>query len=219
MTALALLSGGLDSTVAAALYARDLPLEAGLFVDYGQRAAVPERRAARAVAAALGIPLEETESPLLSKLCRNHGLSATAPGSLPEPARGELDDSTAAARSAAAVWVPNRNGLLLSMAAAVAEARGIGVVVAGFNAEEAATFPDNSAEFLAAFNAALRFSTRSGVRVESPTLTMSKVELLTAGRGVGAPIDVSWSCYRAGPEPCGRCESCQRRNRAEDQAS
>lgn len=213
MAGLALLSGGLDSTVAAALHARAEGLDAALFVDYGQRAADPERRAARAVAAALGVPLDETTSPLLADLCRNHGL-AGASGDLPEPADADLDDAAASAASAAAVWVPNRNGLLLSMAAAVAESRGVATVIAGFNAEEAASFPDNGPAFLEAFNASLAFSTRLGVRVVSPTIAMTKAELVTAGRGIEAPIDRSWSCYRAGPEPCGRCESCRRRRRA-----
>lgn len=214
MAGLALLSGGLDSTVAAALHAHREGLDAALFVDYGQRALEPERRAARAVAEHLGVPLDETRSALLVDLCRNHGLSSQAGGELPEPSEAELDDAGAAAASAAAVWVPNRNGLMLAMAAAVAEARGLPVVVAGFNAEEAATFPDNGPDFLEAFNASLAYSTRTGVRVVSPTLSMTKGELVTAGRGVGAPIDLSWSCYRAEPEPCGRCESCRRRARA-----
>lgn len=210
--ALALLSGGLDSTVAAALYrARRGPVPRALFVDYGQRAAAPEARAAHAVAAALGCAVTVAELPLLGAITSTALVNRAASLPQPEPARLEAD----AERSADAVWVPNRNGLLVNLAAAVAEAGNLRVIVVGFNAEEAATFPDNSARFVERLNACLADSTRGRVRVECPTLTMTKLELLAAGRAVGAPIELSWSCYEGGERPCGRCESCRRRQRAE----
>ncbi|HZM00676.1 MAG TPA: 7-cyano-7-deazaguanine synthase QueC [Planctomycetota bacterium] len=214
--ALALLSGGLDSTVAAALYrAQKGPLSAALFVDYGQRAALPEARAASAVAAALGCELRIATLPLLGEITTTALVNRAARLPQPEPARLDAD----AALSADAVWVPNRNGLLVNLAAAVAEAAGLRVVVVGFNAEEAATFPDNGPRFVEHLNACLAESTRGRVRVECPTLAMSKAELLAAGRAVGAPIELSWSCYEGGERPCGRCESCRRRQRAEEGAA
>ena len=213
MTALVLLSGGLDSTVAAALRqaaAGDVAL--GLWADYGQRAAAPERRAALAVGAALGIEVATTRVELLAAETRTALVAREA--ALLTPAPDALDDPVAAAGSAAAVWVPNRNGVLVNLAAALAEARGHAVVVVGFNAEEGATFPDNTPRFVAALNAALADSTAGRVRVECPTLALTKSELVAAGRRVGAPIGLSWSCYEAGPAPCGRCESCRRRDRA-----
>ena len=213
MPALALLSGGLDSTVAAALYVADGgELARALFVDYGQRAVEPEERAARAVAAELGCPLERLELPGLAGATRS-ALVDRARG-LPEPEPEALERDGAA--NADAVWVPNRNGLLLNLAAALAEGGGQEHVVVGFNAEEAATFPDNSAPFLQRLNGALEYSTRGRVAVVAPTLHMDKAELLAAGRAVGAPVDLSWSCYAEGPMPCGRCESCRRRQRAEE---
>jgi 7-cyano-7-deazaguanine synthase len=207
-----LLSGGLDSTVAATLYrARRGPVPAALFVDYGQRAAVPEERAARAVAATLGCALHVVSLPLLGEITSTALVNRAA--RLPQPEPGRLDAD--AARSADAVWVPNRNGLLVNLAAALAEARGLRVVVVGFNAEEAVTFPDNTARFVERLNDCLADSTRGRVRVECPTLEMSKAELLAAGRAVGAPIESSWSCYEGGERPCLRCESCLRRQRAE----
>jgi len=97
----------------------------------------------------------------------------------------------------------------------VAEARELEVVVVGFNKEEAETFPDNSADYLASLNASLVFSTRGRVRIESPTLQMTKAELYAAGRAVKAPLELTWSCYDGGEQPCGACESCCRRARAE----
>jgi len=212
MPALALLSGGLDSTVACALYQADEGVLAkGLFVDYGQRAAIPEERAARAVAESFGMEFERAELPILARITRTALVDTKNP--VPEPDLVTLDET--ASSTADAVWVPNRNGLLLNLAAALAEAEGLEHLIVGFNAEEAATFPDNSAEFVHAVNLALQASTRGMVSVIAPTLHMQKREMLAAGRALGAPLEVTWSCYQGGEIPCGRCESCLRRQRAE----
>jgi 7-cyano-7-deazaguanine synthase len=209
---LVLLSGGLDSTVAAALYrARSGPVALGLCVDYGQRAARREAEAAVAVGAALGFPVQLAGLPLLAEVTATALVARDRPLPQPEPQRIDAD----APGNADAVWVPNRNGLLVNLAAALAEARGLDAVVVGFNAEEAATFPDNSARFVERLNACLEDSTRGRVRVECPTLRLTKAQLLAEGRAVGAPVHLAWSCYEGGTAPCGRCESCRRRQRAE----
>lgn len=213
MRALALLSGGLDSTVAAALWRAEHggAIEA-LFVDYGQRALIPERTAARAVASALAAELTELALPDAIFAGPSGGALLDASRPLPSPDLAAEDQTRS---SADAVWVPNRNGLLVHLAAAVAEGRGLDVVVVGFNAEEAATFPDNGAPFLDALNVGLAYSTRGRIRVEAPCLSLGKAELLAVGREAGAPVELSWSCYGPGPEACGVCESCLRRARAE----
>jgi 7-cyano-7-deazaguanine synthase len=213
MSALALLSGGLDSTVAAALHAaRTGPVALGFFVDWGQRAAVPELAAARAVGAALGFPVLATDLPLLAQITQTALVRRDRP--LPHPGPDRLDADAGA--TADAVWVPNRNAVLVNLAAAVAEARGLSPVIVGFNAEEAATFPDNSARFLEHLNLCLEDSTRGRVSVVCPTLHLTKAELLAEGLRAGAPVHLAWSCYEGGAAPCGRCESCRRRRRAEE---
>ena len=213
ISALILISGGLDSTVAASLYrAAGGVLSWGLFIDYGQRAVEQEERAALAVGKALGVDVLCTAVPLLGALAGNALVDGKQ--ALPHPGLGDLDGPEALA-SADAVWIPNRNGVLLNLAAAVAESYSLEVVVVGFNKEEAATFPDNSSDYLDSLNACFAYSTRGSVRVESPTLEMSKIELYAAGMAVGAPLEVTWSCYDGGERPCGECESCRRRSRAE----
>jgi 7-cyano-7-deazaguanine synthase len=215
MRAVVLLSGGLDSVVAATLATREMTLALALTADYGQRAAAAEIHAARQVAASMGIPHEIVP---LTWVGRVAGDALTTPTkALPQPARADLD-SAAAEQSAAAVWVPNRNGLLINAAAVYAEASDCATAICGFNAEEAATFSDNSADFVAAANAALACSTRPPVQVYSPTIGMSKAEIVRAGREAGAPLDLVWSCYEAGPVPCLRCESCLRLQRALEEA-
>ncbi len=210
--AVALLSGGLDSGVAAAAF-RDEGGELALclFCTYGQRAAVAERRAAEALAVRFGAPFETVDLPWLRAVATAAGSALVAPGAtVPTGTREQPGDP----QSAAAVWVPARNAVLVAIAAAFAEARGAGVVLAGFNREEAATFPDNSPAFVAAADALLGLATRTGVKVVSPTLGWDKVGIAAAARRLGLGPGDFWSCYLGGAVPCGSCESCLRSARA-----
>lgn len=211
MDALILLSGGLDSAVNLALAVRNLSLKLALTADYGQLAARQEIRAAQALAAHYGVPHQTVCLPFFRRL---GGGALLGEGSIPEPIPSALDDPSAAGFSAQQVWVPNRNGLLVNVAACYAEAMGCTQIICGFNREEAATFPDNSSEFVAAANTALSFSTRSGVRVLSFTQRLAKDEIVLLGDLLKVPWEMIWSCYRGGDKPCGRCESCRRLARA-----
>ena len=137
-------------------------------------------------------------------------------GDVPRFASTELDLEGKTRKSARAVWVPNRNGVLINLAAAFAERHDCERVVVGFNVEEAATFPDNSAEYLRRASAALHYSTANGVDVFSYTTDWDKRRIVTElGRLKRAfPFDWVWSCYLGDREPCGTCESCQRLKRA-----
>jgi len=209
--AIVLLSGGLDSAVNLKCALDRGPVRAALTFDYGQRAGRRERAAAAAMCARLGLRHEVVKLPWLGKITRSALVRRSEP--LPHPRAARLDGD-GAARSAARVWVPNRNGIFLAVAAAFAEAWGADRIVPGFNEEEAASFPDNSGAFIRASNAALRLSTRSAVRVECYTTRRSKKSILALGMRIDAPLDLVWCCYDAGERMCGRCESCLRFVRA-----
>jgi 7-cyano-7-deazaguanine synthase len=211
MKAISLLSGGLDSVVAAWLAAREMDLSLALTCDYGQRAAEREIWAASQVAAALGVPHQVIPLPWVAEVAGDALTDHARP--LPKPDAGELD-SEAAGQSAAAVWVPNRNGLLLNIAGVFADALGCEAIIVGFNAEEAATFSDNTDSYAQAATVAFAYSTRVRCTVVSPTVTMSKREIVRAGQAAGAPLELCWSCYEGGPAQCGACESCLRSWRA-----
>ena len=215
-TSILLLSAGLDSTVNLKCALDRGRVVAALTFDYGQRAAQHEKRSAAAMCERFGIRHEIVPLRWLGRITRSALVSRNR--TLPHPKRGRLDDPTAAQRSAERVWVPNRNGLFLAAAAAFAEGLGVEQVVAGFNTEEAATFPDNSPEFVQAYNRALRLSTRTRVRVKSYTARSRKVSILKLGLKIGAPLDLVWCCYEGGQRMCGRCESCLRLVRAADEA-
>jgi 7-cyano-7-deazaguanine synthase len=212
MRSVVLLSGGLDSAVALKRALDDTEVALCLTFDYGQRAAQRELAAARAMCARFGAPHRAIVLDWLRELTRTALVDAGQ--ELPELAPDRLDDRAATDASAAAVWVPNRNGVFIAVAAALAESLDAGVIVTGFNAEEAATFADNSADFVAATNAALARSTANRARVVSYTQHLTKAEIVVLGREIGAPIDLAWPCYREGPDLCGRCESCRRFERA-----
>jgi len=215
-----LLSAGLDSAVNLKRALDEGGVAAALTFDYGQRAARQETRSSRAMSARLRFRHEVITLPWLARITRQ-----TAGGqarcalvarreALPHPNEADLDDPAAAAKSASRVWVPNRNGVFLAIAAAWAEALGADQVVAGFNAEEAATFPDNSAEFIRAYTRSLRLSTKNAVKVKSYTARLRKPAIVALGLRIGAPMDLVWCCYEGGRRMCGRCESCMRFLRA-----
>jgi 7-cyano-7-deazaguanine synthase len=210
-----LLSGGLDSTVNFK-YAHDSDaIVAALTFDYGQRAARREMSAAAGICRRFKVKHARINIRWLGKV---QATALTAKNiKLPKPKVETLDDPRGQ-KDSDAVWIPNRNGVFINIAAAYAEAWGADTVVTGFNAEEALHFPDNSAEFIAATNGALQFSTRGQVRVISHTIAMDKAEIMRLGRELGAPLDLCWYCYDDGGatgKPCGRCESCLRFRRAE----
>jgi 7-cyano-7-deazaguanine synthase len=210
--AVALISGGLDSTIATWAANDEHEVVLGLTFDYGQRAAQREIAAAGAVCARLACEHEVVELPWLGRLGKTALTDLTL--TLPEPSPELLDDPAGSAETARAVWTPNRNGVFISIAAAYCEGLGCERIVVGFNVEEAATFPDNSREFLDATNRALAFSTRTGVCVVAPTAEMTKVEIVRLGLRLGAPLDLVWACYEGGRGHCLRCESCLRLRRA-----
>jgi len=210
--ALILLSGGLDSTVAAYLYRQSAPIALALTFDYGQRAALREIQAAQKICDQL-----ECEHKIIKiTLPEPHlaGALINPEVSLPTLESSHLDSHEHIVKSARAVWVPNRNGIMINWAAFIAEAQGIGKMIVGFNIEEAATFPDNSRQFVEAINQSLYFSTANHVEVVSPTLGMSKTEIVQEGMKLGVPFQQIWSCYEGGVKPCGNCESCLRYFRA-----
>lgn len=200
----AILSGGLDSTVSLAAATRKMDVVLALTFDYGQRAAAREREASAKIARHFRISHRLIAIPWLAAL--------TSTALVNRRARLPLREMSE--RSAKAVWVPNRNGVFIEIAAAHAESLGARRLITGFNREEAATFPDNSAAYVNAVNHALSFSTANGVRVVSYTGALDKKAIVRLGRRLGAPLDFIWPCYEGGKRWCGACESCLRSLRA-----
>ncbi len=208
--AIALASGGLDSVVSLAQAREKMEIRLVVFMNYGQRAVEPERGAVTAVANYYGLPFREVNVEWLGSISPE-GMRA-GPGAA-GPARREATGPVAdqpVLDTLDAVWIPNRNGVFVNVAAAFAESYRCDVVVTGFNREEAEEFPDNGAEYVARAEAALELSTRNAVRIVSFTQDLDKSEILRLGSRLRAPLSVIWSCYHAGDRMCGACASCKR---------
>lgn len=206
----ALLSGGLDSVVATAMaVASGSPLKLAATFDYGQRAFHQEKKWASVHAKKWGASHQVFDIRAFTQWGKSSLLSREKTA-VPQGDRVKIDDPAVSTQTAEKVWVPNRNGLLMSWAAGLAESLGLKRVVVGFNKEEAQTFPDNSGDYLEAFNHSLKFSTGNQVQVESPTLSLNKTEIWQEAFRFGFGPNDFWSCYLDEETPCGRCESCQR---------
>jgi len=201
--AITLLSGGLDSAVATLLAKKRHRIALALTFDYGQRAARREIRAARAFCRRYKIAHEIVQIPWLNQI--SHSALTDRKKKLPV---------SISKNSAKAVWVPNRNAIFVNIAAGYAEAKGYDFIVAGFNAEEARTFPDNSKKFVERSNKLFFASTHSHPKLLSPTQKMTKKDI--ARKAVHLKIDSHffWSCYEGSARMCARCESCVRTIRA-----
>lgn len=203
--AVLLASGGLDSTVTAAL-AREAGHELlWLTVDYGQRHAIEVERA-RQVAAAMGA-VKHTVLTLNLRLLAGSALT----GDVPVP---KDRHSAERSRGIPATYVPGRNLVLLALAAAHAEAESASLIYFGANVLDYSGYPDCRPEFIRAFEAAVKAGTKAGaegatLRVCAPLLEMTKADIIRTGVRLGAPLFLTHSCYDpAGDLACGRCDSC-----------
>lgn len=204
-----LLSSGLDSTVN--LYwalSAGLEVKKVLTFHYGQRAAQREIERSQEICRIKKLSHQLVELPWLKQVGKNSLVDPSVP--LPVGEEIQILDREASERSKNLVWVPNRNGVFLNIAAAFAEGMGANYIIPGFNREEAQSFPDNSKEYIKALDQSLYFSTSHFVKVKCYTVDMNKREIVQKGRELGVPFDLLWPCYQGGDEVCGECESCQR---------
>ena len=205
-----LFSGGIDSTTALCWaldrYDRVFPLT----FDYGQRHRVEVKMAKRA-ARKLGL------EPVVLKLdLRQVGGSALTDPAIPVPRPRGLRKLKAGPPP---TYVPFRNGILLAIAAAWAEARGVTDLICGFNVLDSPNYPDTRREFIRAMEKAVNAGTRAAcggpaMRILAPFVGMRKSEIIRKGLALGADYSYSVSCYSGGEAPCGACSSCLLRARA-----
>lgn len=210
--AIVLLSAGLDSTVNLYLAKREVDVVLTLTFNYGQKAVNKEIQHARKISKDLDIKNEVVELPWLAPL----GDSALTRESkaIPTGNKVSIENMKVSQDSAKSVWIPNRNGVFLNIAASFAESLKADIIIPGFNAEEALTFPDNSYEFIRATRRALVLSTANHVDVQCYTVRMSKTEIVKSGQELGVPFKNTWPCYQNLEKWCGQCESCLRAKRA-----
>lgn len=211
-SAIILLSSGLDSSVNLFAAQREYDVKLALTMDYGQRAAVKELESSENLCKSLGVKFQRIDLPWFQNLGTSALLSETR--DLPQGTDVHLDSLSVSQQTAQKVWVPNRNGIFLQIAAGFAEALEASEVIVGFNSEEAATFPDNSHDFMKATDKALFYSTQNHVTITCFTAEMNKSQIVRYGIQLGVPFQKLWPCYFGQAQWCGVCESCQRFKRA-----
>lgn len=206
--AVVLLSGGMDSTTLLHYVGRRLGVKSvfALSFLYGQKHR-RELEAARWQARAAGV----AEHCVADLSCFGDlipGGSALTDAAIGIP---ELDRLTAAERRQPPTYVPNRNMILLSLAAAYAETRGIRDIYYGAQAQDRYGYWDCTADFLERINAVLALNRGTAVTVHAPFIGMRKAEELRLGLDLGVDYAHTWTCYRGGDAPCGTCPSCVER--------
>ena len=208
--AISVLSGGLDCTVATSVYAKEYDIHAITF-NYGQKAFEQELQASKAICERMGFKHSVIDLPWLAEISNS---TLNTDEDIPEVSEDDLDDIKKSGETASSVWVPARNMVFTAIATSYAESIGAEAIIVGWDAEEAATFPDNSKEFLNAFNELIKIGSPDNIKIEAPAIDLSKEEIVKLGLDVGAPMELSYSCYAGRDKHCGVCESCMRRKRA-----
>ncbi|RPF81912.1 7-cyano-7-deazaguanine synthase QueC [Synechococcus sp. CC9616] len=207
-TAIALLSGGLDSATAAALAIESGDRVIGLSFDYGQRHR-RELKAAEQVAQSLGL----AEHHRISVNLAAWGGSALTDDQVRIPTDGVKNDGIPA------TYVPGRNTVFISIGLSLAEARAAQRLVLGVNAVDYSGYPDCRPDYLEAFQSLADLASKSGreghgTKLWAPLVTWSKTKIVQEALRLGVPIADTWSCYSGGDHPCGVCDSCRIRDAA-----
>ena len=212
--AVVLLSGGMDSCVCAALAARDYDA-AAMHIQYGQRTEARELKSFHEVCARLGI---NDKLVFRDPVFRAIGGSALTDEQIAVPeAEAEFHGTAPAERGSQipVTYVPFRNAHFLAAAVSWAEVLGAEKIYIGAVEQDSSGYPDCRPEFYRAYNEAIRAGTREGrIQVVTPLIGMRKAEIVTLGLEIGAPLDLTWSCYSREDRACGVCESCVLRMRA-----
>jgi len=203
--AVVLLSGGMDSSVCAALAAREYDTSA-LHISYGQRTEERERRAFISICDTL-----EIESRLMVKndALRVIGGSALTDNKIAVP------ESHAIGQDIPVTYVPFRNSHFLAVAVSWAEVLGAEKIYIGAVEQDSSGYPDCRPAYYQAFNQVIRAGTKEGrIEIVTPLIAMRKADIVRRGLELGAPFHLTWSCYSREDKACGVCDSCVLRLRA-----
>ena len=195
-----LLSGGLDSLVSLGIAKEEYNVELAITFDYGQHSAEREIVASKEISDHYNIRHKVITLPFLRDVTNN--ALTNGDKELPKSNLGTKE-------SAEAVWVPNRNGLFINIAATFADAEGYTHIIFGANKSEGITFPDNTPEFVSGINKSLEYSTLKGVKVVAPLIACDKIDIVKIALEKKIPLELVHSCYSDKAKNCGECESCR----------
>jgi len=208
--AVVLISGGMDSCVTAAIAARNYEV-AALHASYGQRTAQRERECVNALAHDFGVA---------RRLVAQLGYFSEIGGSSLTDLSVDVHDADLTNKTIPNTYVPFRNAHFLAIATSWAEVLGASKIFIGAVCEDSSGYPDCRPEYYAAMNTLIKAGTRpeTTITVETPLISLLKPDIVRKGRELGAPFQLTWSCYRDMEVACGLCDSCALRLRAFQEA-
>jgi len=206
-----LVSGGMDSLVAAAIAVQECT-PAFLHVSYGQRTQQRELECFHRIT---------DHYEVRHRLVVRADALAKIGGSALTDNRIPVEDAVAVGNRVPATYVPFRNTHLLAAAVSWAEVLGAQRVYIGAVEQDAPGYPDCRREYYQVFNELIEVGTKGDppIRVYTPLIGLSKVEIVQLGARMRAPFELTWSCYRSEERPCGTCHSCVVRAAAFREAS
>src|SRR5215470_1582227 len=198
--AVVLASGGMDSLVTTAVAARERKL-AMLHISYGQRTEKREMKAFNEIADFYRAERRMTAG--IAHLAQIGGSSLT-------DRRVEVSRANLESKEIPTSYVPFRNAHLLSIATSWAEVIGADRIYIGAVAEDSSGYPDCRPEYYEAFQRAIDIGTKPETKIEivTPVIQLRKSEIVRLGAELGAPLELSWSCYKREDVACGECDSC-----------
>jgi 7-cyano-7-deazaguanine synthase len=203
--AVVLLSGGMDSCVCAALAVREYDA-AAVHISYRQRTEKRELRSFLAICQRLGI---QDKLVVRNEALRAIGGSALTDNRIAVPQSGAVGDGVPV------TYVPFRNAHFLAVAVSWAEVLGAEKVYIGAVEPDSSGYPDCRPAYYKAYNEVVKTGTKDGrIEVVTPLIAMRKAEIVRLGLELGAPFDLTWSCYSREDKACGVCDSCVLRLRA-----
>lgn len=192
-------SGGLDSTTMLHEYADDIAV--ALFFNYGSNHNDREASCARVNCEKLGIEFLEIPLGFMSLYFKSSLLEGA--DAIPE---GNYDEE-----NMKSTVVPFRNGIMLSIAAGIAESRGLSQVMIANHSGDHAIYPDCRPDFIKAMSAAIAAGTYEGIDIFAPYTSLTKAQIVARGADINVDYSDTYSCYRGGERHCGRCGTCRER--------
>jgi 7-cyano-7-deazaguanine synthase len=202
MKALLIYSGGLDSTTLLYEYKESIAL--AVTFDYGSKHNAREIACAVENCKRLGIKHLVIPLGFIGQYFKSDLLLSG----------GDIPEGSYADENMKSTVVPFRNGIMLAVAAGLAESYELDAIMLANHSGDHAIYPDCRPEFIDAFAAAVKAGTYNGVQVVSPYCNISKRDIALRGKAIGVDYSLTYSCYKGGEKHCGKCGTCVERKEA-----